>query len=60
LTRWSKPRQLSRATNAQRNGNQQRSYRDMQAAVAHFMTGKESIIDPGSIVAGAPGSVPEL
>jgi hypothetical protein len=28
----------------------------MQAAVCHFMTGEQSIIELGSVLAGAPGA----
>jgi indole-3-acetate monooxygenase len=44
-------------TTALRNGSRlQRCYRDMQAAVCHFMTGEQSIIELGSVLAGAPGA----
>jgi alkylation response protein AidB-like acyl-CoA dehydrogenase len=44
-------------TNALRNGSVlQRCYRDMQAAVCHFMTGEQSMLDIGAVLAGAPGA----
>ena len=47
----------SGTTTALRNNSRlQRSYRDMQAGVSHFMTGEQSIIDIGAVLAGAPGA----
>jgi alkylation response protein AidB-like acyl-CoA dehydrogenase len=44
-------------TTALRNGSMlQRCFRDMQAAVAHFMTGEQSLIDAGAVLAGAKGA----
>jgi alkylation response protein AidB-like acyl-CoA dehydrogenase len=44
-------------TTALRDGSRlQRCYRDMQAAVCHFMTGEQSMIELGSVLAGAPGA----
>jgi alkylation response protein AidB-like acyl-CoA dehydrogenase len=45
-------------TTALRNGSiLQRCYRDMQAAVCHFLTGEQSMLDIGAVLAGAPGAV---
>lgn len=47
----------SATTTGLRNGNRlQRCHRDMQAAVSHFMTGEQSVIDLGAVIAGAPGA----
>jgi alkylation response protein AidB-like acyl-CoA dehydrogenase len=44
-------------TAALRNGSRlQRCYRDSQAAVCHFLTGEQSILDLGSVLAGTPGA----
>jgi hypothetical protein len=37
-------------------GPLQRSYRDMQAAVAHFMTGEQSMLEIGGVLARSPGA----
>jgi alkylation response protein AidB-like acyl-CoA dehydrogenase len=45
-------------TTALRNGSiLQRCFRDMQAAVCHFMTGEQSILELGAVLAGAPGAM---
>lgn len=45
------------STAALRDGNRlQRAYRDMQAGNAHFMTGEQSWLDIGGVLAGAPGA----
>ena len=47
----------SATTTALREGSQlQRCYRDLQAGAAHFMTGEQSTIDLGAVLAGAPGA----
>jgi alkylation response protein AidB-like acyl-CoA dehydrogenase len=47
----------SATTTALRQGSQlQRCYRDLQAGAAHFMTGEQSNIDLGAVLAGAPGA----
>jgi alkylation response protein AidB-like acyl-CoA dehydrogenase len=48
----------SATTAALRNGSRlQRCYRDLQAAVCHFLTGEGSLIDAGAVLAGAPGAM---
>lgn len=45
------------STTVLRNGNRlQRAYRDMQAGNAHFMTGEQSLLDIGGVLAGAPAA----
>jgi alkylation response protein AidB-like acyl-CoA dehydrogenase len=45
------------STAALRDGNRlQRAYRDMQAGNAHFMTGEQSLLDIGGVLAGTPGA----
>jgi alkylation response protein AidB-like acyl-CoA dehydrogenase len=47
----------SGTTTALRNTSRlQQSYRDMQAGVSHYMTGEQSIIELGAVLAGAPGA----
>lgn len=47
----------SATTTALREGSPlQRCYRDLQAGAAHFMTGEQSTIDLGAVLAGAPGA----
>ncbi|CAN7375169.1 acyl-CoA dehydrogenase family protein [Phenylobacterium sp. LjRoot219] len=47
----------SATTTALREGSQlQRCYRDLQAGAAHFMTGEQSTIDLGAVLADAPGA----
>jgi alkylation response protein AidB-like acyl-CoA dehydrogenase len=49
----------SSATTGLRNGSRiQRSFRDLQAANAHFMTGEQSFIDAGRCLAGVAGAAP--
>lgn len=56
-TRVSQRAFTSCTTTALRNGNRlQRCYRDMQAGMAHFLTGEQSIIDAGRTLAGAQGA----
>lgn len=47
----------SATTTALRQGSRlQRCYRDLQAGAAHFMTGEQSNIEIGAVLAGAPGA----
>jgi hypothetical protein len=40
-----------------RNGSVlQRCYRDLQGAASHFLTGDQSMIDTGAVLAAAPGA----
>lgn len=49
------------ATSSLRNGHQiQRSFRDLQAGNAHFLTGEQSYIDAGRFLAGISGAGPGL
>lgn len=51
----------SSATTGLRNGSRiQRSFRDLNAGNAHFLTGEQSYIDAGRYLAGMPGSTPGL
>ncbi len=56
-TRVSQRAFTSCTTTALRNGSRlQRCYRDMQAGMAHFLTGEQSIIDAGRALAGVQGA----